>query len=463
MNVNVKNPPFGMKDKIGYAFGDMGCNFSFQLVSSYMYLFYTQCIGLSAGDWAWIIVVSKVWDAINDVLIGNMVDRKCISKKSKFMPWIAIGSVGLVVLSIMIFTPVTGFSKIGKIIWCLLSYCLWSVAYTLINVPYGSLHSVITEDPKQRTTLSTFRSIGAALPAVLVMILPKIVYKDNVLSGNRLFIVSVVFSIAAFIAFFAMRKMVTERVVRENKVEKVSYISTIKSYFSNRAMMGITIATIAVVIFYNSSMSVNNLVFQFYFNDASKSTLAMIASYIPLVAFMPFASNIVAKVGKKKLISVSGVVSVIAGLIMLVLPITPDTKGIIIYVVGLMFVNTGCCVFQIIVWAIVADCIEASYRRKGVREEASLYALYSFFRKFSQGIGSAVVALALSTVHYDENAAVQAAGVGSNIKNLYIVLLVIGLAVMTLSMWFIYNIDLRQEQSFAKAQEEIKLPELEEA
>lgn len=463
MTEAVKKPPFGMKDKIGYAFGDMGCNFSFQLVSSYMYLFYTQCIGLSAGDWAWIIVVSKVWDAINDVLIGNLVDRKRISKKSKFMPWIAIGSVGLVVFSIMVFTPVQDFSKIGKIIWCLLSYCLWSVAYTLINVPYGSLHSVITEDPKQRTTLSTFRSIGASLPAVLVMILPKIVYKDNVLSENRLFIVSIVFSIAAFIVFFAMRKMVTERVVREDKVEKVSYISTVKSYFTNRAMMGITIATIAVVIFYNSSMSVNNLVFQFYFNDASKSTFAMIASYIPLVAFMPFASNIVAKVGKKKLISVSGMVSVIAGLVMLVLPITPDTKGIIIYVIGLMFVNTGCCVFQIIVWAIVADCIEASYRKKGVREEASLYALYSFFRKLSQGIGSAVVALALSAVHYDENAAVQAAGVGSNIKNLYIALLVIGLGVMTLSMWFIYNIDFKQEQSFAKAQEENEIQELEEA
>ena len=462
MTGDVKKPPFGMKDKIGYAFGDMGCNFSFQLVSSYMYLFYTQCIGLSAGDWAWIIVVSKGWDAINDVLIGNLVDRKRISKKSKFMPWIAIGSVGLVVFSIMIFTPVGDFSKIGKIIWCLLSYCLWSVAYTLINVPYGSLHSVITEDPKQRTTLSTFRSIGASLPAVIVMILPKIVYKDNVLSENRLFIVSIAFSIAAFVVFFAMRKMVTERVVREDKVEKVSYISTVKSYFTNRAMMGITIATIAVVVFYNSSMSVNNLVFQFYFNDASKSTFAMIASYIPLVAFMPFASNIVAKVGKKKLISVSGVVSVIAGLIMLVLPITPDTKGIIIYVIGLMIVNAGCCVFQIIVWAIVADCIEASYRKKGVREEASLYALYSFFRKLSQGIGSAVVALALSAVHYDENAAVQAAGVGSNIKNLYIVLLVIGLAIMTLAMWFVYNIDFKQEQSFAKVNEDNEIEKSEE-
>ena len=445
--------PFGMRDKIGYAFGDMGCNFSFQLVSSYMYLFYTQCIGLSAKHWAWIIIVSKVWDAVNDVLIGSLVDRTRISKKSKFMPWISIGSVGLVVFSIMIFTPVSNFSQIGKILWCLGSYCLWSVVYTMINVPYGSLHSVITEDPKQRTTLSTFRSIGAALPAVLVMILPKLVYKDNVLSANSLFIVTIVFSIAAFFAFFGLRKMVTERVVREDKVEKVSYISTVKSYFTNRAMVGITIATVAVVIFYNSSMSVNNLVFQFYFNDAEKASLAMIASYLPLVAFMPFASNIVAKVGKKKLLTISGLVSVIAGIIMLVLPITPDFKGIIIYVVGLMFVNTGCCVFQIIVWAIVADCIEDSYRKKGVREEGSLYALYSFFRKLAQGIGSALVALSLSSVGYIESSSVQTAEVSSNIKNLYIILLIIGLAIMTASMKFIYNIGFKEEQEFGKTAE----------
>lgn len=453
MDNSQKLRPFGMRDKIGYAFGDMGCNFSFQLVSSYMYLFYTQCIGLSAANWAWIIVVSKVWDAINDILIGNMVDRKRIGKKSKFMPWIAIGSVALVVTSIMIFTPVTGFSQLGKIIWCLASYCLWSVAYTLINVPYGSLHSVITEDPKQRTTLSTFRSIGASLPAVLVMILPKVVYKDNVLDANILFVVAIIFSVAAFFAFFAMRKMVTERVVREDKVqEKVSYISTIKSFFTNRAMVAITIATVAVVVFYNSTMSVNNLVFQFYFNDAGKATLAMIASYIPLIGFMPFASSIVAKIGKKKLIVISGIVSVVSGILMLFLPITPDMKGIVIYVIGLMFVNTGCCVFQIIVWAIIADCIEMSYRKKGIREEASLYALYSFFRKLSQGIGSAIVALALSAVGYVETATTQTAQASENIKNLYIIFLVAGLAVMTLSMWFIYNIDYKQEQEFGKTE-----------
>ena len=95
-----------------------------------------------------------------------------------------------------------------------------------------------------------------------------------------------------------------------------------------------------------------------------------------------------------------------------------------------------------------------SYRKKRVREEASLYALYSFFRKLSQGIGSALVALALSKVGYVETAVRGGGGGGGGIKNLYIIFLVIGLAVMTLSMWFIYNIDYKQEQSFAQSNEE---------
>lgn len=86
MQTAEKLRPFGARDKIGYAMGDLGCNLSFQLISSYMFLFYTQCIGLTTTNWAWIIVVSKIWDAVNDIIIGGMVDRHRLSKKSKFMP-----------------------------------------------------------------------------------------------------------------------------------------------------------------------------------------------------------------------------------------------------------------------------------------------------------------------------------------------------------------------------------------
>lgn len=460
-----KARPFGIRDKLGYALGDCGCNFSFQLVSTYMLLFYTQCVGLKTTDWAWIIIVAKVWDAINDVLIGNMVDHIHIGKKSKFMPWITIGGVSLVVTTTLLFAPFTAsFAYIGKKIWCLLMYCLWSVAYTLVNVPYGSLHSVITEEPKERTSLSTFRSIGASLPAVICMVLPKLVYRKtaegDVLDSNRVFITSIVFSLIAVVAFMGLQKLVTERVVRISasaeygaSKKKTNYIGSVKSYFTNRALIGITIATVALVVFYNSTMSMNNLVFQYFFDDAGKATVGMICGYIPLLLFMPFASTLSAKFGKKVVSWATAIFSCAVGVLMLVGcftgVISPDPKGMIIYIVGLMFVNVGCCCFQIIVWAMVADCIEMNFRKTGKQEEGTLYAIYSFFRKLSQGIGSAMLALFLGAIGYVEGQVAQTEKFKANVPTLYVGFLVAGLAIMFVGMFFVYNIDKKKELEFA--------------
>lgn len=455
--------PFSMRDKWGYAFGDLGCGLSFSLVSTYMLLFYTQHIGLETRHWEWIIVVSKAWDAVNDILIGNMVDRKRISKKSKFTPWILIGGVGLVFLTVMIFfAPAQHFSKAGKIVWCLVSYCLWSVAYTLVNVPYGSLHSIITDDSKQRTTLSTFRSIGAGIAMVFVMLLPKIVYEKapdgtDVIIGNRIFVVSIIFSAVAMVFLFLMTRMVTERVPYGEVPDNINYVSALKSFFSNRPMVGATLATVASVVFYNSAMSMNNLVFQYYFNDAKKTTIATFASYIPLVLLMPFANKLVSKFGKKNIITIFGIVSAAAGVIMLLLPIGRDSAGMIMYIAGLMVVNVGNCLFQIIVWAIIVDCIELNLRKKHVHEESSLYAIYSFFRKFAQGIGSALVARSLSMIGFVEGKnAVQPESFCNGIKNLYIGFMLIGTVIMVICMKFIYSIDKKKEQELGVHEEELK-------
>ena len=165
---------------------------------------------------------------------------------------------------------------------------------------------------------------------------------------------------------------------------------------------------------------------------------------------MPFAGKLVSAFGKKRLITLTGAASAVAGLIMLLLPITPDKKGMYIYIGGLMIVNIGNCIFQIIVWAIIADCIEMSFRKKGVHEESSLYAIYSFFRKLAQGVGSALVALGLSAIGFVEGKnAVQSEAFCANVKNLYIIFLVVGTVIMVLSMQFVYNISKEKEDEFA--------------
>ncbi len=457
--------PFGWQDKLGYAMGDMGCNFSFQLVSTFMQLFYLQYIGIESGHYATIILISKAFDAINDIVIGNLVDTKRIGKKSKYMPWIILGAVTLVIFNVMLFAPVKNFPYAAKYAWCLIAYCLWSIAYTMVNVPYGSLHSVITDDPQQRVTLSTFRSIGAALPAIIVMIvLPGIVYSKQtsqtgeeiqILKGETLLPVAIVMSVIAFFVLWGTTKLVKERVhsdAAENTTGFKALISSAKSYFTNRAMIGATIATVAAVGLINSTMSLNNMVFQYFFKDADKVGIAMIGSYAPMIIFMALIGKLTKKFGKKSVLVVTMFVGAVSGILSLFAPITPDSKGMILYIFCLMGLNLGNAAFQISVWAIIADCIGVSTRKTGKSEEGSLYALYSFFRKLAQGVGQAVVSWGLVAINFVEGEnAVQAPDFGSKVKSLYFILLMAGSLIAFLSMKFIYNIGKKEEDEFASA------------
>ncbi len=469
--------PFGWQDKLGYAMGDMGCGFTFQLISTYMQLFYVQYIGLDNAHYAWIIVVSKLFDAINDVVIGNLVDTKRLGKKSKYMPWIIAGGLGLTLLTVAVFAPIKQFSEIGKILWCLISYCLWSIAYTMVNVPYGSLHSVITDKPNERQALSTFRSIGAALPAVIIMmVLPDIVYKDILdangnpvidpatgnakqeLLGETLLPVAIAFSVIAFFILFATTKLVKERVHRndtENSMGAKAIFSSLKTFFTNRAMVGLTVATLACVALFNSTMSLNNLVFQYFFMDVSKVKLALVVSYAPLIIVMPFIGKLTAKFGKKNLLVFTMLVSSIGGVAGLILSYILIPKGMLnmgIYIAILLALNLGNAVFQVSVWALVADCIALSYQKTGKSEEGSLYAIYSFFRKLAQGIGQAVVSVGLMAVGFVEGEnAVQPEGIGDGIVKLYIIVLMAASVIAFLSMKFIYNIGKKEEEEMAAA------------
>ncbi len=487
MKTNTKAPtnsvrPFGWQDKLGYAMGDMGCGFAFQLVATYMQLFYLQYIGIDAKDYSLIIILSKAFDAVNDVVIGNLVDTKRIGKKSKYMPWIIFGGIGLVVLTVMIFAPIKRIEYYGvKYAWCLVSYCLWSIAYTMVNVPYGSLHSVITDKPNERQSLSTFRSIGAALPAVIIMlILPDIVYKDkldemgNVIidqatqkpvqefMGGTLLPVSIVLSIAAFFVLWGTTKLVKERVSRPEVSKEESpngakaFFSAFSSFFTNRAMIGLTLATIACVALFNSTMSLNNMVFQYFFADTSKVKLALVVSYAPMIIVMPLIGKLTAKFGKKNLLVTTMLISAIGGIAGMFIPLNPDSTGMAVYIAILLMLNLGNAVFQISVWALVADCIEVSFHKTGKSEEGSLYALYSFFRKLSQGIGQAVVSWGLVAIGFVEgDSAVQPEGFGDNVIKLYIIILMAGSVLAFLSMAFVYNIGKKEELEMANRKTEV--------
>ena len=173
-----------------------------------------------------------------------------------------------------------------------------------------------------------------------------------------------------------------------------------------------------------------------------------------MIVFMALLGKLTAKFGKKSVIVSCMLIGAISGLVSLFVPISPNGTGMVLYIICLMGLNVGNAVFQISVWAIVADCIEISYRKTGKSEEGSLYALYSFFRKLAQGIGQAVVSLGLVAIGFVEgDNAVQSADFGDKVKNLYFIVLAAGSLIAFLSMAFIYNIGKKEEQELAKVVE----------
>ena len=168
---------FGMRDKLAYAAGDFACNMSFCL-KSFMMIYWTQFMKLDSYIYAALLVVCQVWDAINDPVIGAMVDADHHKyKRNKFLQYIWVGSIGLIVAGALCFLPFPNLHSVAKGLLFVCGYVFWDAFYTIANVPYGSMLPLITEDAAERAQLSTWRSAGATIAGLATgMLMPVIIY-----------------------------------------------------------------------------------------------------------------------------------------------------------------------------------------------------------------------------------------------------------------------------------------------
>ena len=438
--------PFGIRDKIGYALGDLGCNLSFSLISAFMLDFYTQYIGIPGAIWSIIIIVTKVWDGVNDPIMGGIMDSVRIGRSgSKFKPWMSIAAIGLTVTGALVFLPVPNAALWLKVTLCIVTYLLWDICYTLMNVPYGSLSAAITADPLERTSLSTWRSIGAAIGGGISMLLPLLLYDDNQnLNGDILIWVALAMGAVALVVYILCIKMTTERVVvPPERREKINYLKTLKGFITNRPLLALCLASFASIVFFLSSTQTAKWLFQIHFHNTDMISVATIISYLPMVFFIPFTSKLVAKFGKKYSVGMPFVLSIVAAVVMLCIPIPGNQTGMIIYIVGLMLIQTGGGMFNLITWAMVNDCIDYQQLKTGMREEGSVYAMYSLFRKIAQGVSLSLPLLCMQAVGYNPQAdpiGNQDPGVPEAMVKMSIGLMLIGAVIMFVSFMLIYNL-----------------------
>ncbi len=450
---------FGMIDKLAYAAGDFGCNMSFAL-KSYLTIFWTQYMGIDSTVMAGLLLLVQVWDAINDPVIGAMVDAdKHQYKRNKFLTYIWFGSIGLLVAGAACFLPLKNLAPMVKNILFVAGYILWDAFYTIANVPYGSLLSLISNDPGDRAELSTFRSVGSTAGSMACQaIIPVLIYdSNNELKGDTIFWAALVMGVIGFIAF---QFMIRTTVVRVNtdvqlgeEAPKFNPFKAIVAFMKNRPAVGATLSPVGMFIGLYGAGTAQQIMFQAFFKNAQISGIISLFSTVALLCWMPFVRKLAGKFGKKEMISVGAGVQVFAYVLMLLLPITGDTKGLVMYTACTIINAIGQGIGSCVSWSLMADAMDYNEWKTGSRDEGTTYAMHSFFRKLAQGIGPSVGLLLATHFGYDASlGAQQTAQTALNMRYLVAAMYLFSALVQFISYTFIYNLD---KKTMAKIQADL--------
>ena len=448
---------FGIRDKLAYAAGDLGCNMSFGLKGT-VQTFWLVFMLMETGLFSLLLVLVQAWDAINDPLIGSIIDNdKRQYKRGKYKTYILIGAIGLLVGGAAVFLPFPNASTFVKAILFVLGYIIWDAAYTMANVPYGTMLNIVTNDDQERASLSVFRSIGGAVGGMLPgIILPMLIWQkvtfdpanptwfldkivipdgaegafapekflsdpvtgkayevgDKVLSpltggqievllGEKVFWAALIMGVIGFIFFILMIKNITirgnEYAQLNQEGEKINLIKSLGAFLKNRPAVGCTIAAMGMFLGMQSAGTANTIMFATHFGQASLSGLVMMVGFLPMFIFMPFATKLVKKFGKKEVASIGSIAGLIGGAILCVFPMCPFNLQLVVYMVGLIFFGLGMGFYNCVSWAMMGDAIDYQEWKTGKREESVVYALHSFFRKLAQGVGPAAVIAIMGT------------------------------------------------------------------
>lgn len=411
MENNKAIKPFGFKDKIGYMFGDFGNDLTFLLSSSFLLKFYTDVMDVDAYVVGIIMMIARFVDAFTDVAMGRICDKSKMTPAGKFKPWIRRMCGPVAIVSFLMYqSSLSGLPKPAKIAYLFITYILWgSVFYTSINIPYGSMASAISGNPDDRQSLSTFRTMGGVLAGAIIMaVVPLIIYnKENgneVISGTKFTLVAGICSVLAIICYLLCYHLTTERVrpeISQEQLKKNNIGKMLSNAFKNRALISIIVATIFMLISQLTIQQMANYVFPNYYGNAKIQSLSVVMMGGGMIIAAVIAKPLAKKFGKAE-ISVAS--NMVAGIVCFLLYfIRPQNVWVYVALQFLCWFGLG--IFSMVVWALITDVIDYSEIKNGIREDGSVYALYSFARKLGQALTSGLSGALLSMIGYKKSTA----------------------------------------------------------
>lgn len=434
-------PGFSIKDKLGYMFGDLGGNTLQVIVNTYLLLFMTSVIGITAGHFAIIVAICKALDSLNDPFIGRFTDRAAGNKYGKYNNIIRKVSIPMAIMTVMLFIDVSGFAYGLKVAWCLIIYFLWGVISSFWNIPYGTMLNAISQNQSHRAELSNFRSIGSLGANVLVQtIAPLLIFNNlNEATSKGFLILSVVGGIFSIICLIFTTRWARERIVvttSQEEKQNVNYKNLFLAFLKNRPMISIILAYIIVKFFIQTTGITNQYVFQIHFGETKTLAYAGIAQMIPMILCMPLLKPLLNKFGKKNMITWPVLIAALIYGSLAFIEVSP-MAWVIIQGVASFF--TG--FFSLLIWSLIADGVDYHVWLTGERNDGMVYSVVTFVVFLVASLSTTFITVLLSAVGFEPLLqAAQGPGVAENIKNLAAILPAIGCILIFLIFIFVYNL-----------------------
>lgn len=459
---------FGFRDKFGYLMGDFGNDFTFILSTVILTKFYTDVMGVSAAAVGTIMMLARFVDAFTDVAMGRICDRSRITSHGKFKPWLLRMCIPVAFTSFLMYqSGLAGLPTGIKVIYLAIAYILWgSFCYTGVNIPYGSMASAISDEPGDRQSLSTYRTMGGMLAGMVIGILVPLVCFEKVISadgtvketliGSRVTIIAGIFSVLAVICYIICYKLVQERVVvapvKESNASSVGQM--FKRAFKNRALISIIAASVLMLLAQLTMQNMAAYIFPDYYNNAAAQSASTVFMMVGMIVAAIFAKPLAAKFGKAEISVVSNLFA--AAVMVLIWLIRPENVWVYCGLQMLCWLGLG--MFSMVSWALITDVIDYSEIKNGVREDGSVYAMYSFARKLGQALAAGLSGWLLTAIGYNSEAATeglkQTDRVLSGIFNISTLIPAMGFLLLGLVLWFWYPLHKTQVDANVKALKE---------
>lgn len=454
--------PFGMRDKIGYLFGDFGNDFTFVLSSSFLMKFYTDVMGVDGFVVGIVMMVARFVDAFTDVTMGRICDRSKTLASGKFKPWILRMAGPVAIASFLIYQSSLADRPAGfKIVWLFVTYILWgSVFYTSINIPYGSMASAISAEPGDRQSLSTYRTMGGTLAGLLIGAgVPMLAYDEvngnMVLNGPRFTTIAAVFSVLAVVCYLICYFLVTERVRTESyeaEGAKNGVWQMLGNAFRNKALLSIIAASIVMLLAQLTMQSMANYVYPNFYRSTAAQSASSIVMLVAMLIAASVARPVAERIGKAELSAASNLLA--AGVCILLFFIRPQNVWVYVFFIALCWLGLG--MFSMVSWALITDVIDYSEIKNGVREDGGVYAMYSFARKLGQAAAAGVSGFLLTAIGYTQETAFETEVV-NGIFNISTLVPALGFGLLAAILWFWYPLHKKQvEENVAILKEKRK-------